>query len=130
MLVDVVVRDKRGDPVRDLTQADFELSEDGVPQKIGSFTPVLEGGGLREPRTDPVATPSSAGAAVPGAGAQAYGGGPIVTALVFDRLDPEARKLAIKAAQGYLGTQDRDCRATSGSSAWICPLTALRHLRA
>src|SRR6188768_1409169 len=38
VLVDVVVRDKRGQPVRDLTEADFEVFEDGVAQKIGSFT--------------------------------------------------------------------------------------------
>ena len=43
VLVDVVVRDKRGQPVRDLTQADFEVLEDGVPQTIGSFTPVFAG---------------------------------------------------------------------------------------
>src|SRR4029453_14289977 len=41
-LVDVVVRDRRGQPVKDLTQADFEILEDGVAQTIGSFTPVLE----------------------------------------------------------------------------------------
>ena len=29
-------------PVRDLSQADFEMLEDGVPQKLGSFTPVFE----------------------------------------------------------------------------------------
>ena len=42
VLVDVVVRDKRGQPVRDLAQSDFEIIEDGVPQKIGSFTPFFE----------------------------------------------------------------------------------------
>ena len=30
VLVDVVVRDRRGQPVRDLTAADFEVLEDGV----------------------------------------------------------------------------------------------------
>src|SRR5919205_3455958 len=40
VLVDVVVRDRRGQPVRDLTEADFEILEDGVPQKVGSFTPI------------------------------------------------------------------------------------------
>src|SRR5688572_31303989 len=37
VLVDVVVRDRKHQPVRDLTQADFEVLEDGVPQTIGSF---------------------------------------------------------------------------------------------
>ena len=42
VLVDVVVRDRRGLPIRDLSQGDFELLENGVPQKLGSFTPVFE----------------------------------------------------------------------------------------
>ena len=42
VLVDVVVRDRRGQPVRDLTQSDFEVLEDGVAQTIGSFTRVFD----------------------------------------------------------------------------------------
>jgi len=38
--VDVVVTDKDGRPVPDLTQADFALSESGVPQTIASFESV------------------------------------------------------------------------------------------
>jgi VWFA-related protein len=112
VLIDVVVRDKRGQPVHDLTQSDFEVIEDGVPQKIGAFTPVFEGTGLREAGTAPPAAAGGgaasgvgAGAATgttAGGGASPYGG-PVVTALVFDRLSPEARRLAIQAARGYLG---------------------------
>src|SRR4051812_12940211 len=92
VLVDVVVRDKRGQPVHDLTRADFELLEDGVPQSIGAFTPVFEGAGLRQPTTAPVPA-ADAAAPAPGAAATATPaiGGPVVTALVFDRLGPEAR---------------------------------------
>ena len=105
VLVDVVVRDNRGQPVRDLTQSDFELFEDGVPQSIGSFTPVLEGSGLRE-ATIAAAPPASLGAAgAHGEGGPQPHGGPIVTALVFDGLNPEARRLAVQAAQGYIGSQ-------------------------
>src|SRR5438105_10636333 len=39
--LDIVVRDKKGRPVRDLTPADFEIYEDGVRQQIGSFRFVL-----------------------------------------------------------------------------------------
>ena len=39
ILVDVVVRDRNGRPVTDLTAADFEVAEDGVPQKVDTFTP-------------------------------------------------------------------------------------------
>ena len=42
VLVDVVVRDRRGQPVRDLTPADFQILEDGVAQPIGSFTPFTD----------------------------------------------------------------------------------------
>jgi VWFA-related protein len=104
VLVDIVVRDKKGQPVRDLTQADFELIEDGVPQTIGSFTPVFEGAGLREATTMP-ASPAAGTAAGTGPVAALPSGGPVVTALVFDRLTPDARRLAVKAAQAYVGSQ-------------------------
>ena len=35
--VDVIVSDKKGDPVLDLKQDDFNVSEDGKPQKIEAF---------------------------------------------------------------------------------------------
>ncbi len=35
--LDVVVKDKKGRPIRDLKAADFEILEDGVSQKIESF---------------------------------------------------------------------------------------------
>ena len=104
MLVDVVVRDRRGLPVRDLSQADFELLEDGVPQKLGSFTPVFESAPA------PVAAaPKAPAAAAPSANTStpaAVDNGPIVTALVFDRLTPEAQRLAVQAAQSYLGKKE------------------------
>ena len=43
--VDVIISDKAGNPVADLTQADFDVSEDGKPQKIDTFKMVkLDGG--------------------------------------------------------------------------------------
>ena len=102
VLVDVVVRDRRGQPVRDLKPSDFQILEDKVPQTIGSFTPVFEGAA-----PPPPATPGTAAAPAGGgpAGASApVSPGPAITALVFDRLSPEARQLAVEAAQEYLGT--------------------------
>jgi len=100
VLVDVVVRDRRGLPVRDLEQSDFQVLEDGVPQTIGSFSRVFDGAVLaRAPASRAEAAPAS----VPG-GSQPDSAGPAVTALVFDRLNPEARRLAVRAAQDYLGT--------------------------
>ncbi len=39
VLLDVVVTDKSGNPVRALNQSDFTIFEDGKPQKISSFEP-------------------------------------------------------------------------------------------
>jgi VWFA-related protein len=103
VLVDVVVRDRKGDPVRDLSQDDFEILEDGTPQSIGSFTPIFEGGGDSAPATDDAVAASAGGKKAPadtppGPGLQ----GPPVTALVFDRLSPEAKKIAVAAARKYV----------------------------
>jgi VWFA-related protein len=100
VLVDIVVRDKRGEPVRDLTQADFEVTEDGVPQTIGSFTPIFDGQQTTTPETVAAAPPADASPAV--GSPPPISAGPAITALVFDRLTPEARQLAVQAAQSYL----------------------------
>jgi len=104
VLVDVVVRDKHGMPVRDLQQADFEVLEDGVVQTIGSFTPNFEeapaaatAAAASAPAAPaPTAAPASEAAPKPTMGVP-------ITALVFDRLSPEARQVAMKAAKTYLG---------------------------
>jgi VWFA-related protein len=108
VLVDVVVRDRRGQPVRDLSQADFEVFEDGVPQKIGSFAPVFESEPSgAAPARSPTAPAASGEAAAAGRTlSPAVDSGPIVTALVFDRLNPEAQRLAVQAAQNYLGSRE------------------------
>jgi VWFA-related protein len=102
ILVDVVVRDRRGRPVLDLTAADFEIFEDTVRQKIGSFSVVERAGGLgikvgrRVPSTTVVdaGTPASPSTAPPPER-------PTI-AIVFDALRPEALDMAQKAALSYL----------------------------
>ena len=42
--VDVVVVDKHGDPVRDLSLTDFTIAEDGRPQSVQFFQPVVTSG--------------------------------------------------------------------------------------
>ena len=108
MLVDVVVRDKRGQPVRDLTQADFEILEDGVPQTIGSFHagPRRSAPGRR--RRPAGRAGSSAGSAGAPLRPPPIDAGPAVTALVFHGLSPRAGKRAVQAAQAYLGNKDGD----------------------
>ena len=106
VLVDVVVRDRRGQPVVDLGAADFELFEDGVPQEIGAITLYTPDGGGKLPAPPPPAeTPSSAGPAGPPSAPRTDAAQEPVVALVFDRLTPEARSFAHKAALGYVGDQ-------------------------
>ncbi|HEX7085177.1 MAG TPA: hypothetical protein VF198_02355 [Vicinamibacterales bacterium] len=103
VLVDVVVRDRRGRPVTDLTDADFTVSENGTPQTILSFERRLSSGPAVTSSIRPIRgeTGSDTGAARPG-GAEATGGGmPSVVALAFDRLTPEGRDLAHRAAKSF-----------------------------
>jgi VWFA-related protein len=103
VLVDVIVRDRRGQPVRDLTQADFEILEDGVAQPIGSFSPVFEGNVAPPAPVAKAPAPPSA----PQAGApQASAANPLVTAIVFHGLSPEGRRRAVLAAQSYVGSKE------------------------
>jgi len=92
--LDIVVRDKKGRPVRDLTRADFEVYEDGVKQQIESFQLVSRD----EQRK---ATTKGGTVEVNAASNPTAPENMSVTALVFDRLRPEARNMAHKAAQAY-----------------------------
>jgi VWFA-related protein len=52
--VDVIVSDKQGNPVDNLQEADFEVTEDGKPQKIDAFKLVkLDGGTLEASQHTP-----------------------------------------------------------------------------
>ncbi len=104
VVVDVTVVDSKGNPVLDLVPEDFEVSEDGARQRILSAMLVQRGtirplgaGAKPGPATAPE-TPSSA--ATPARGAIT----PSVTAILFDRLSPESRALAHRAALAYVST--------------------------
>jgi VWFA-related protein len=105
VVVDVVVRDKKGRLVRDLTAADFTVLEDGAPQAVESLrvvdtAPAPEVGAAAA--TTAPADPR-AGTAAPAAPARtAPTAAPSVIAFVFDRLSPNARKTAEKAALSYV----------------------------
>jgi VWFA-related protein len=100
VVLDVVVRDKKGRVIRDLTAADFEVYEDSVLQKIESFRQVARG--TNEEESGPAKKDQSAARPKAQAGTQSDSReGPSVTALVFDRLSPNARALARKAALAY-----------------------------
>jgi VWFA-related protein len=98
ILVDVVVRDKKGKPVTDLTTNDFELYEDGVLQDIGALTRYTSDSDVGVVTATTTAPPPTA----PAKPAAEPTPEPIV-ALIFDRLSPDARVIARKAALGYVG---------------------------
>ncbi|HEY7286017.1 MAG TPA: VWA domain-containing protein [Vicinamibacterales bacterium] len=52
--VDVIISDKNGNPVGDLQQSDFDLTEDGKPQKIESFKLIKLDGGTADAMKEPV----------------------------------------------------------------------------
>src|SRR5882762_1641198 len=53
VVLDAVVKDRKGRAVKDLTAADFQISEDGVPQEVRSFRLVTrESATVNEPHED------------------------------------------------------------------------------
>ena len=114
ILVDVVVRDRKGRPVTDLEAADFELFEDNVAQKVDTFSRVSRGGGIgvnvawRSPaNTTSVMTSRPAGPTE----ATAQRPPEATVALVFDHLSPESLRLAQRATLDYVpAAGDSDVR--------------------
>ena len=106
ILVDVVVRDNHGRPVTDLSAADFDIAEDGVRQKIDSFSRVSHGGGIgvgvawRAPRA--IAIAGGAGETAEEQQDAALTPEEATTALVFDHLSAETLRLAQKATLDYV----------------------------
>ena len=117
ILVDVVVRDKNGEPVPGLTPEDFEIIEDGVRQELGSFTPIFRDapGAAVDTTIQTPATTASTGTAASQLTAAAHKEAAAqataavnapeeILTLVFDRLTADNRPLAQRAALAYLST--------------------------
>ncbi|HEV7501635.1 MAG TPA: VWA domain-containing protein [Vicinamibacteria bacterium] len=103
VLVDVVVRDKKGRLVRDLTANDFEVYEDGARQTVHSFRVVDNGpSGDEQAETAAPATPAPDAAGPKPTPPSAAPVAPTAVAFVFDRLSPSARALAVKTATSYM----------------------------
>ncbi len=104
VLLDVIVRDKKGRLVRDLKESDFEVYEDGRKQTIASFR-VFDGGLRYAVSGDDERAPAKAAAAPAAAEAptaQPEGSPvPAVIAFLFDRMSAEGRDNAHKAALAY-----------------------------
>lgn len=106
--LDVVVKDKKGRPVKDLKPGDFEVFEDGVKQPIESFRLVNRGSAAEtvkpaESKTEPAPATSVVKKAEPATVTRDIETKVSAIALVYDRLAPEARKRAHDAALSYVG---------------------------
>jgi VWFA-related protein len=109
--LDVIVRDKKGRLVKDLTVSDFEVYEDGERQTIESFSVIARGaealpGPGEAEEAEPLALPSQQGPALePALPEETPGEMPSVVAFVFDRMSAEGRNVAHEAAKTYLTTR-------------------------
>jgi VWFA-related protein len=108
VILDVVVKDKKGRVIKDLTAADFEVNEDGQRQQIESFRLVTrEKASAAELAAD---KKEAAPAVAPRATNLATGEpeiGVSAIALVFDRLSQDGRTRARDAAKSYVGENAR-----------------------
>ena len=105
ILVDVVVRDRKDHPVTDMTVGDFGVYEDGVRQKVDTFTRVTRGGGIgldvrwKQPGSTVAILPPGS---VPPTSPDQEPADQATTALVFDHLSEEALGLAQRATLQYV----------------------------
>jgi VWFA-related protein len=105
VLLDVIVRDGKDNPIRDLTGADFEVYEDGVKQNVDLFEIIRSNEAPAPAPSAPAAAPAPAVAAAPRSpGRPEFN----IIAFVFDRLSPDARNLAKQAALTYLQGSQRE----------------------
>ena len=106
VLVDVVVKDRRGRVVKDLTTEDFEILEDGVKQTVDGFERIARESGIvaetKEKAAPKPATTTTAPPVVREANEKQLGA--TAMALVFGNLSPDARNRARQAALSYVGT--------------------------
>jgi len=102
VLIDAVIKDKKGRAIKDLAATDFEIYEDGVRQQVESFRLVTRGaeaeGDSGDKSKKPRQEPGTASANLPVEGVPAV-------ALVFDRLSPDGRARARDAALSYIGKE-------------------------
>src|SRR5258708_1798404 len=100
VLLDLVVRDKKGHLVKNVAAKDFEVTDDGEPQKILSFRLVTASEGT------PQAAASDSTAA---AGGKSAALDPLrqvrIVTLVFDRLGTDARNTARSAVNDLLKSE-------------------------
>jgi len=101
VLLDIVVRDRKGRPITDLKEGEIEIFEDGVKQQINSFRQFtrVESTPIRGNQTITGAAPKedTLKSATPDPTRQVN----LVT-MIFERLNNESRMLARQAAMEFL----------------------------
>jgi len=108
--LDIVIKDKKGRPVKDLKAEDFELFEDGTKQNIESFRLITKDSETAsEAPIAPTAGPGSdiiktlpPKTTTPTKVNRDAESGITAIALVFDRLSTDARRRAQLSAQSYV----------------------------
>jgi VWFA-related protein len=100
VLLDVVVRDKKGHAIKDLKPGDFEVYEDNVRQDVTSFRLVSRERIATETKTGPKLAPT-APAPTPVGPREPFSNISLVS-MVFDHLSADARNLARKAANNFV----------------------------
>jgi len=110
VILDAVVRDKKGRPITNLTAADFAVYEDGVRQQISSFRLVSRAEAnskANKPQRSTANQNAETKTSTPPPAR--FKNSPAITdnkpgaiALVFDRLSPDARSRAHAAALAYI----------------------------
>lgn len=97
VMLDVVVRDKKGRPVRDLKAEELEVFEDGVRQSVTSFRLVQSADGIVEPGVASDSSKAIRNRIELDPSRQLH----LVT-MVFDNLDASGRRLARDAALDFI----------------------------
>ncbi len=101
VLLDMVVRDKRGQPVLDLRQDEIQVSEDGTRCEVVSVR-LIQGGAVRPAPMGPVGAATPPGAPeVPEAASSATPARSSLVVLVFDQLTLEPARRAREAANQF-----------------------------
>src|SRR5262245_37193690 len=94
VLLDMVVRDKKGRLVKDLKASDVEVYEDGVLQKPESFRLITRADEAEAAKAKAAAADQTRQPVVPESGFS-------TVAMVFDNIKPDSRRYACQAAKAY-----------------------------
>ena len=104
VLLDVVVRDKKARPIRDLKPGEIRVLEDGVPQTVTSFR-------FTGTDADEQAPPGTPPGATPAASPNTPALNPLhnlnIVTIVFERMGPRSRLFAQQAATEFLSNEFR-----------------------